>query len=134
MPSQKPMLREIEWGVQNGPITKNAVLPVTIFFWKFCFSIRTVYKDLIWGTNYPNVHIHSSRKHWNFVWGFFFTISILKIILLLPLKTISIRMSHILWEQFCCSCMYNKTSRNTSQLFKACIRYFLSNFYFFTKW
>ena len=30
------MLREIEWRVQNGPITKNIVLPVwTLFFWKF---------------------------------------------------------------------------------------------------
>ena len=26
---QKPMLRQIEWWVQNGPITKNGVLPVT---------------------------------------------------------------------------------------------------------
>ena len=26
---QKPMLRQIEWLVQNGPIKKNAVLPVT---------------------------------------------------------------------------------------------------------
>ena len=30
------MLRQIEWGGQNGPITKNGVLPVTIlFFWNF---------------------------------------------------------------------------------------------------
>ena len=44
-PSQKPMLRQIEWKVQNGPITMNAVLPIsTLFFWKFCFSIRTCYK------------------------------------------------------------------------------------------
>ena len=26
------MLRKIEWGVQNGPITKNEVLPVTKYF------------------------------------------------------------------------------------------------------
>ena len=26
------MLRQIEWKVQNRPITKNGVLPVTIFF------------------------------------------------------------------------------------------------------
>ena len=26
------MLRQIEWGVQNGPITKNIVLPATTLF------------------------------------------------------------------------------------------------------
>ena len=26
----KPMLRQIKWGVQNGPITKNGVLPATV--------------------------------------------------------------------------------------------------------
>ena len=42
------MLRQIEWGVQNGPITKNGVLPVaTFFFRKFCFSLRTSHKELI---------------------------------------------------------------------------------------
>ena len=45
---QKPMLRQIEWGVQNRPITKNGVLPVTSsFFRKFCFSLRTSHKELI---------------------------------------------------------------------------------------
>ena len=40
--SQKPMLRRIEWGVQNGPITSDAVFSVnTLFFWKFRFSLRT---------------------------------------------------------------------------------------------
>ena len=39
---QKPMLRQIEWRLQNGPITKSGVLPVTtLFFWKICFSFRT---------------------------------------------------------------------------------------------
>ena len=42
---QKPMLRQIEWWVQNGPIKKNGVLPVTsLLFWKFCFSLRTSYR------------------------------------------------------------------------------------------
>ena len=45
---QKPVLRQIECGVQNGPITKNGVSPVTtLFFQKFCFSLRTLYKALI---------------------------------------------------------------------------------------
>ena len=29
---QKPMLRQIEWGPQNGPITKSGVLPLTTLF------------------------------------------------------------------------------------------------------
>ena len=42
---QKPMFKEIECGLQNGPIIKNEILPVTsLFFRKFCFSLRTSYK------------------------------------------------------------------------------------------
>ena len=38
---QKPMLRQVDLGVQNGPITKNRVLAKTnLFFRKFCFSLR----------------------------------------------------------------------------------------------
>ena len=29
---QKPMLRQIEWTAQNGPITKSGVLPLTTLF------------------------------------------------------------------------------------------------------
>ena len=29
---QKSMLRQIDWGVKNGPISKNGVLPVTALF------------------------------------------------------------------------------------------------------
>ena len=32
LPCQKLILRLIEWGVQNGPITKNGVLLVTTLF------------------------------------------------------------------------------------------------------
>ena len=46
LPSQKPMLRQIEWGVQNGPITKNTVLPVSIFF-IFYLKILLQYKNLV---------------------------------------------------------------------------------------
>ena len=36
---QKSMLRQIEWWIQNGPITKSGVLPVTtLFFWEICSS------------------------------------------------------------------------------------------------
>ena len=45
---QNPMLRQIERGVQNGPITKNGVLLVTtLLFRKNCFCLRNSYKELI---------------------------------------------------------------------------------------
>ena len=52
LPYQKPMLGQIEWWAKNGPVTKNGVLP-----WKFCFSLRTSYQELIWCTNDPNAQI-----------------------------------------------------------------------------
>ena len=72
------MLRQIEWWILNGPITKNGVLPVTtLFFWKFCFSLRTSYKKLMWCTNDPNAHILTFCKRWSFIWQYFFPLSIL---------------------------------------------------------
>ena len=48
LPCQKPTLKQTKWGIQNGLITKNGVLPVTaLFFSKFYFSIKTSYKELI---------------------------------------------------------------------------------------
>ena len=42
------MLRQIEWRLQNGPIIKSGVLPVTtLFFWKIYSSFRTLQKELI---------------------------------------------------------------------------------------
>ena len=38
---QKPMLKQIEWRLQNGPITTSGVLPVTTLFLKIIFSFRT---------------------------------------------------------------------------------------------
>ena len=41
------ILRQTEWGLQNGPITKNWVSPVTnLFFRKFCFSLWILCKEL----------------------------------------------------------------------------------------
>ena len=38
---QKPMLRQIEWQLQNGSVTKSGVLPVTtLSFWKLFSSFR----------------------------------------------------------------------------------------------
>ena len=80
LPYQKPMLRQIECWVQNGPITKKGVLPITtLFFSKFCFSWRTSHKELIWYTKDPNVHIHTLCKRWSFIWQCFFPVSILNV-------------------------------------------------------
>ena len=75
LPNQKPMLRLIEWWVQNEPIAKNGVLPVTtLFFWKSSFSLRTSY----WCTNDWNAHIRAFCKPWSFIWRCFFSVSNLK--------------------------------------------------------
>ena len=50
-------------------------------FWKFCFSLRTSYKELIWCTNNPNAHIRTSCKRWSFIWRCFFSVSIVKILI-----------------------------------------------------
>ena len=47
------------------------------FFWKICFSFRTSWKELIWCTNDPNVHICIFCKRWSFTLGWFFPVSIL---------------------------------------------------------
>ena len=58
---------------------KEKSLQVTIlFFWKFCFSLRTSYKELIRCTNAPNAHIRTFCKCWSFIWRCFFLVSILK--------------------------------------------------------
>ena len=90
---QKPMLRQIESGVQNGPITKNGTLAVTaLFFWKIYFILRTFFKVLILCPNYRNVQIHTFHKRWSFKWGCVFPVSILKVSLLLFYIILSIFM------------------------------------------
>ena len=69
---RKPMLRQIKWWLQNGSITKNGVLPVSnLFFWKFCFSLRTSKKELICFINNSNAHICTFCKRWSFTWRWF---------------------------------------------------------------
>ena len=41
------------------------------FFWQFCFSLRTSYKELICCTNIPNADIFTFCKHWCFIWRCF---------------------------------------------------------------
>ena len=63
---------------KNGPITKNGVLPVTtLFFWKFCFSLRTTYTEFVFCTNNPNALFCTFFKRWSFIWRCFFPVSIL---------------------------------------------------------
>ena len=48
------------------------------FCWKFCFSLRTSYRDLIWCTSNPNTHIGTFGKRWSFIWRYIFLVSIHK--------------------------------------------------------
>ena len=68
--------RIVQRRVQIGPITKSGL--TTSLFWKFGFSLRISYKELFWYTGDPNVHIHTFSKGWNFIWWWFFLVSILK--------------------------------------------------------
>ena len=45
-------------------------------FLKICFSFRTSWKELIWCTNDPNLHIRIFRKRWSLILGCFFPVSI----------------------------------------------------------
>ena len=73
LPYQISMLRKIEWWVQNNPIAKNEVLPVTtLFFLKILFQFKNLLEKLIWCTNAPNIHIHTFRKRWSLPWGCFY--------------------------------------------------------------
>ena len=46
LPYQKPMLRQIDWWGQNGPITKKRILSViTLFVWIFIFSLKPLIKN-----------------------------------------------------------------------------------------
>ena len=70
----------------------------TLFFWKFCFSWRTSYKELIWCTNNPNVHNHTLLYVLEFHLSVFFPVNIPNRKANLPLETISIPMCHVLWS------------------------------------
>ena len=44
----------------------------------FFFSLGTSCKELVWCTNNPNFHVHTSCKCWSFILRLFFPVSILK--------------------------------------------------------
>ena len=50
---------------------------------KICFSFSTSLKELIWGTNDPNIHIRISRKRWSLFLGCFFPVSILNNVIII---------------------------------------------------
>ena len=68
------MLRQIEWAVQNEPITKNGVLPVTnyLIVWKILFHFKNLLQrvDLIY--QLPNAHIHRFCNSWSSIWDKYF--------------------------------------------------------------
>ena len=47
------MLRRIEWGVQNGPITKNGVLPVISLFFENFISVQELLKKNLLRVLFP---------------------------------------------------------------------------------
>ena len=47
-------------------------------FWKFCFSLRTSYAELICCTNNPNDHYCTFCKRWSFIWRCFFAVHCVK--------------------------------------------------------
>ena len=62
---QKPMLRDIEWQLQNGPITKSGVLPVSTLFFRTFFPVLEPLNDK-WTKKMLNIkHFwgHFSIKH-----------------------------------------------------------------------
>ena len=61
--------------------SRNGVFPVTTSFCgNFCFSLKTSCKELIWCTNYPNVHVSTFWKRWSFIWRCIFPVSIFNLI------------------------------------------------------
>ena len=69
------MLREIAQQLQNGPITKNGVLPVnTFFFGKLISVVAPLKKRVNLMYQRPNVHIHIFCKRWSSVLGCFFPV------------------------------------------------------------
>ena len=76
------MLSQIEWGVQNGPITKNGVLPVTKYFpfSKILFQFRNlVYRVDLMYQPFKCPYSYFSKALEFYFRVFFFPVSILEI-------------------------------------------------------
>ena len=62
------MLRQRKWGVQNGPITKNEVLPVTTFLFENFASVQDLLIMSLFDVPITQMsHIHTFRKRWSFI-------------------------------------------------------------------
>ena len=122
------MLRQIEWGVQNGPITKNQVLLVTtLFFRKFCFSLRTSYKP----SKPSKCSYLSFSKALEFNLGCFFPVSILNSdanwICTIPFKVLNISLT----------CTYSSKNNSGVSRFSYVVKKNISlicAFFYFLNW
>ena len=69
----------MEWGVQNGPFTKNGVLPViNLFFLKILFQFKNLLYRVDLLHQQPRCSYLSFCKRRSFIWRSFFPVSILK--------------------------------------------------------
>ena len=82
-----------------GLSKRTALQVTTLLFWKFCFSLKTSYKELIRCTNDPNPHIRTFCKRWSFIWRCFFPVSILKKTKVTQLKQLSNERSSVIQGQ-----------------------------------
>ena len=96
-PFQKNRAQLFSWKIKNATFPYKTALPESIvktnimgrsakwtyqkersfasnysIFSKVCFSLTISYKEMIWCTNHPKVHIKTFREHWSFIWGYFF--------------------------------------------------------------
>ena len=109
--------------VEYRYVVKSTTIESITYSWKnrllrkLCFSIRTFYKESIWSTNYPNVHIHTSRKCCSFHWGCFLPVSIRKTYSAATIRNnFNMNVSCIMRAVLLFLHVY-KTVRNRSQLF-----------------
>ena len=77
---QKPMLRQIEWRLQNGPITKGGVLPVTLYFifLENFFQFYNILNRVSFMYQWPKCPYSYFSQALEFNFGCFFPVSILK--------------------------------------------------------
>ena len=62
------MVRQIEWGVRNGPITKNEVLPVTTFLFENFASVQDLLIMSLFDVPITQMsHIYTFRKRWSYI-------------------------------------------------------------------
>ena len=97
--SQKPMLIQTEWWVQNGPVIWTEFCQQLLhFFENLVLVLETLIKS--WYVDYPRIHINTFCKRWTFIWGCCFPVSILKLRLLRRkgvFKRGKLRLGYFIW-------------------------------------